>query len=893
MTHLPFRIAAAAYRRALAAVADALPAGRADDAVAVFEALQRDAYRTRGWSGVVRYWLAETASLARLRATAAPPGSPGHRRPSGGRVASTRYDLRDAWRSLRRAPAYSLLVILMLALGIGANTAIFSVVDALLFKSLPYVNADRLVLVAEWPRTGGNWTVAPTAYQAWRQTARSFTQLEARQSQNITVLDGGDPEEVRGARVSPGYFDLLGVTAALGRGLTAADATPGAPCVAVVSHSVWVRRLGGSPAAVGQAAHFGGQSCVVVGVLPAASVFDRGAPEIYVPLVFSPPEARSEGRALTVIGRLKDGVTVEQAGREIAAVAEAFNQTRGSAGRNWTAMVMPWRDFIVRTDARQLVWVLFGAVALVLVIACANVAGLALSRTIGRRREIAVRAALGAGRLRLFRALVVESLLLAGAGGVIALALGTATLRALVVLMPPGTLPAEAAPTLDARALAFTMAVCALTAVLAAILPAWQAGRVTLTEALSASGRGFSTGRRTAWLQSALLVAEIALAMVLVTGATLLTVSFIKLTGVWPGFDASHVLTFRLSPPTARYGTDEQIQQYFARVRAAIDALPTVETAGAVTSLPLNGWLYGTRFTVDGVPSDPDRPTAAHMQHVTPGYFEALRIGLAAGRTFTDRDDATSARVVIVNQTFATRFVPDGRAIGRTLRMDTQPAGQPEPAWEIVGVIRDVKTGGLADPALRTPEIYVPHAQIPLPVMWFAVRARGEAAGIVPDVRAAVRSVDAEVPIGSVMPMDERLGLSLRVQRFRTATIGVFAGLAALLACLGTYAVRSRAVAARTRELGIRAALGATRRQVIGVALAQGVRLAAVGLALGWVASYLLAGLVRDWLFETRATDPLIAASAVALLGGAAAAASWIPARRAAAVDPLAVLRED
>jgi predicted permease len=484
--------------------------------------------------------------------------------------------------------------------------------------------------------------------------------------------------------------------------------------------------------------------------------------------------------------------------------------------------------------------------------------------------------------------------MLASIGGVIALALGTWTLRTFVALVPPGTLPVEASPSLDGRALVFTMAACLITGVVAGVLPAWQAGRMTLTETLAASGRGFSAAPRTAWLQSALLVVELALAMVLVTGAALLAVSFNRLLAVPPGFSAADVLTFRVSIPPARYQSDGQVADFYARIQASLQALPSVQAAGAATSLPLGGWLFGTRFGIEGAAMDQERLPSAHIQHVTPGYFEALKIGLAAGRTFTAADDARGAQVVIVNETLARRFVPGGPALGRMLLLDTQATGRPTPQWEIVGVIRNVKTYGLADADDATPEIYVPHAQLPMPVLYFAVRAaRGDASRLVPDIRAALRSVDPEVPLGNVMPMDDRLGVSVRLQRFRTATIATFAGLAALLACLGAYAVRSRAVAARAREMGIRVALGATRWQVIALALSQGVRLAALGLALGWVASYFLAGLVRQWLFDTRATDPLIAIVSVLLLGGAALAASWAPARRAASVDPLKVLRED
>ena len=763
----------------------------------------------------------------------------------------------------------------MFALGIGVNTAVFSLVDALLFKALPHAKADRLVLAAEWPRAGagGNWTAAPTMFAHWREATSTLAGIEASLPQQFAFVDRGETDEVAGARVTPGYFDLLGVAGARGRTFARADGTAAAPCVAVVTDRFWQRRLGADVAAIGRQLHLSDQLCTLIGILPADSVFDRGAPEVYVPLVVSPAEAHSESRMLTVLGRLRDSVTLNQASAELAGLAASYNATRGSAGVNWTATAFPWRDILVRTDARQLVWILFAAVAAVLVIACANVAGLSLSRTIVRRREIAVRAALGAGRGRLVRTLVTESLVLSFAGGAVALVVGSLALRALLVLVPPGTLPAELSPSLDGRALFFTTVASVLTRVLSGLLPAWQAGRVTLTEALAATGRGFTASRTTSRAQSALLVAELALAMVLVTESALLAMSLVKLGEVEPGFDASHVLTAQLSAPAGRYRSDEEVAAFYAKARAAIEAIPRVEHAGAVTSLPLGGWLYGSSFTILGaIPPDP--PPSTHLQSVTPGYFEALRMSLATGRAFTDADGARAPRVAIVNETLVRRFMPEGEALGRFLKLSVgeDPA---EPSWKIVGVMRNVKTRGLADPDLATPEIYLPQAQAPMPVMFLAVRTSlADPMQLVPDVRAAIHAIEPELPLGDVMTMDGRIVASLGAQRLRTAIIGGFAGLAALLACLGAYAVRSRAVAARLREMGIRAALGATPGQIVRLTLAQGTTLAAVGLGCGLVASWALTGYLRPWLFATRASDPIIIAGSVVCLGGAAVLAS-------------------
>ena len=552
-----------------------------------------------------------------------------------------RHDLRDGLRSLKSTPGYTAFVLLILALGIGANTAMFSVLDALLFRPLPFAEPERIVLVAEWPKTGGNWTTAPTAFQHWRNNARAFEQLEARWQLSFSVLDGGDPESVRGARVTPGFFTLLGVSAAHGRTFTADDAGSQQPCTAVISHRLWTSRYGGSVAAIGQPMRLSGRACTLIGVLPSNTAFDRGAPELYVPLVFTPAEAQSEGRILTVLGRLATGTSIEQARAELASVAATFNATRGRAGESWTTLTIPWREFLVGASARQLTWTLFGAVALVLVIACANIASLALSRAIARRREIAVRLALGATRVRIFRALLLEHLIVAIAGGAIGFVMGSMLLRAFIRLVPAATLPAEIAPVLDMRVLAFTLVVSLIVGVLAGTLPAWQAGRSTLSGSIAGGGRGVSATRRTARMQSALLVVELAIAMVLVTGAALLAVTFARVASVSPGFEADHVLTLRLSAPAARYQADS-LADLFVRVGEALGEIPGVEHAGGVTSLPLGGWLFGTRFRVEGVPENRERPPSAHIQSATPGTsrrcgFVLPRAGRSRGATARSR----------------------------------------------------------------------------------------------------------------------------------------------------------------------------------------------------------------------------------------------------------------
>jgi putative ABC transport system permease protein len=802
------------------------------------------------------------------------------------------HDARDSWRSLLRSPGFALVVIVTLALGIGANTAIFTVVDALLFKPLSYAEGDRLVRVAEWPRTGGNFTVAPAAFFDWRSRIRHLSGLEARTGATIVLLDR-DPEQLRIARVTSGYFDLLGIRPEMGRTFSTGDDRAGQPCAAVLSHRLWNRRFDADRSIIGRAIRTSAGSCTVIGVLPADSVFDRAAFELYLPLALNPTEARSNGRTLTVYGRLAPRASVDDARTELTHVAAAFNATRGNAGRGWTAAVTPLRDVVVRTDTRQLTWILFGAVALVLLVACVNVVSLSLSRTTDRRHELAVRAALGADQWRLFRYLLVESLMLATAGGALGVAIGSWTLRLFLWIVPPGILPPEAISTLDGRALAFTAGLAILTALLCGTLPALHAATIRSPTTNVSASRTVSGSRSTARFHGALLVTEIAMAMILVTAATLLVVSFRRLVGVDPGFQPDQVLTTQLSVQPEKYPTPAEVAGVYERLLVAIRHTPGVERASLVTSLPLDGWLYGTTFAVEGLPADPERPTSAHIQHVASDYFETLGIPLLAGRTFTSRDDARAPLVAIVNDTFKRRFLDGGTAVGRRVKLGIDTStGASGATWEIVGVIRDVKTGGLSDRDLATPEIYVPHTQSPIWPLLLAFRT-APAIGPSPDIRTAVRSVDSELPLGAITSMDERIGASVRTQRFRTTVMAAFAGLAALLANLGVYAVRSRSIRARRREIGVRVALGATRPQILRLLVGQALRLVGVGLAIGLAGALLSIRIVQQWLFATEATDPRLLTISTVLLGGTALVAGWLPARQAVAADPLISLRHE
>jgi putative ABC transport system permease protein len=644
---------------------------------------------------------------------------------------------------------------------------------------------------------------------------------------------------------------------------------------------------------IGQTIRLNDLSCEVIGVLPPGSVFDRVPHQVYAPLAFTKANAPS-GHFLTVIGRLQPNVTLAQAEAEIHGLASALAAATPSK-KGWTAVVDPLRSTIVRPDSRRLVLILFGAVGVLLLVACVNVAGLALSRASVRRREVSIRLALGARAGRLFSHFIAESLLVVTGGALAGLLVGQWSLSALTSLMPAGMLPREAAIALDGRVLLFTVGLVAIASVVFGSIPAWQSLRTGASEALRAEGRSATASSATRRMQNGLLVAQVALAMILVASASMLAVSFIRLSRVDPGFSPDGVLTFRIAMPRAS-PSGEETAQFHAQITDELRRVASVGAVGAAPSLPLRGWLYGTSVRVDGIPlADPSRANA-HVQSVVGDYFAALGILVKAGRALNDADRSSNQKVAVVNETFVRRFIGEGPAVGRrvVLGIGDDGKGSAIPSWEIVGVISDVKTGGLADAELLTPEVYVPHGQSPAPTMAYAVRPRSAEAPIpVNAIRDAVRRVDTRVPLTAVMSMDALIGDSVVLPRFRTWLVMGFAGITLLVAAIGVYAVRVQAVTARRREVGIRMALGATRSHVTHLMVKQGVRPLLMGVAIGLIGARLSVGAIESWLFGVGTNDLGPLGIAAAILCGVALMATWIPARRAARVEPLETLRQD
>jgi putative ABC transport system permease protein len=802
-------------------------------------------------------------------------------------------DCRQAFRALRRTPAYALTAVVTLALGMGANAAIFSVADAVLFKPLPYPEPGRLVAVAELPPSGARNTVAAATFFAWQESVRSFAGLAARQSISIVVTGGGEPEELRGARVSTSYFDVLGVGPVIGRSFGVADGRPGSPCVVILSDRLWARRWGRSRELVGQSIRLNDAPCQVIGVLAPDSVFDRLPSQAYVPITFDKTTA-PRGHFLTVVGRLTPEASLAQADAEVRGVSTALAAaTPYKAG--WTAVVDPLRSIVIRADSRRQVLVLFGAVGVLLLVACVNVAGLSLSRASVQRREVSIRLALGAGTRRLFAHFIAESLLVVTAGAVAGLLLGQWLLSAFTALVPAGMLPTEVAIALDSRVLLFTLGLVTIVSLIFGSVPAWQSLRNRASEALRSEGRGVTASRGARRMQNGLLVAQVALAMVLVAAASMLAVSFLRLSRVDPGFSPHNVMTFRVPMPQAT-PTDADVTQFHARMLEELRRIPQAASVGASASLPLRGWLFGTTVRVDGIPLADQARANAHVQPVVGDYFSALGIAVKSGRAFTDADAVSTRRVAVVNETFVRRFIGDRPAVGLNvfLGIGNDGKGGPLPTWEIVGVISDVKTGNLADAELLTPEVYVPHSQNPAPTLAYAVRARGSDSPVpVTAIRDAVRAVNPDLPLGAMMTMDALIGDSVVLPRFRTWLVIGFAGVTLIVAAIGVYAVRVQAVTARRKEMGIRLALGATRTQVMAMMVRQGAVPLAIGLAIGLACARLAAGSIKYWLFGVSVSDFGPLAVAALILGSAALLASWIPARRASHVEPLETLRQD
>jgi predicted permease len=799
-------------------------------------------------------------------------------------------DLRYGARMLLKRPGFTLIAVLMLALGIGANTAIFSVVNSLILRPLSYANAERLMTIWEDHQANGGpqteWT-SPTGFADWRDQAQSFEQVVAFQGWQPTLTDAdgqGEPEQLIGALVSHDVFDLLGARPFLGQAFLPQDDQPGVESKVIISHSLWQRRFGADPQLVGKTISLNGESRVVLGVMPAGFKFPIiNNAEIWRPIrpALSPGCQRG-CITIRVMARLKEGVSEAQARAELetigASIAEQFPETNAKVG----VTLIPLQDFIIG-PARTPMILLLVAVAFVLLIACTNVANLLLAQATAREKEMAIRVSLGAGRWRIVRQLLTEGILLASLGSAVGL-LAAYWLLDLIVALAPQNTPRLDEIALDQRALLLTLAITLLTGIFFGLAPGWQVSRGNLNQSLKDSGKGALGSRSGGRTRGALVVAETALALMLLVGAGLLMKSFINLQRVNPGYNPTNVLTAVVSLPPSSY-PNPQVVPFHRQLLERAATLPGVQSAGAISSLPLAGFDNDNGFVIEGRPrAEPNQQPGAWVNSVSTDYFRTMGIQLLDGRSFTEGDHESAPKVVIISETFARRHFPDENPLGKRVGN-----GDPNNWREIVGVMADVKQFGLSRDARVT--MYFPLAQRPARRLYYVLRTTNEPLSQTSALRGAVASLDPKLAVSSVQTMQERTSQSIGQERFTLLLFGLFAGLALVLAAAGTYGVMSYSVAQRTHEIGIRMALGAQMKNVLGQVLKEGMTLVLLGTAIGAGAAFALTGLMEKLLFGVKASDPWTFVGVAILLGVVALLACWIPARRATKVDPMIALR--
>ncbi len=806
-------------------------------------------------------------------------------------------DLRFAFRRLRRTPGFTLVAVLTLALGIGANTAIFSVVNAALLRPLPYPDAQRIVRLFA-TRGGGFGTVSPPDFTDWREQAGVFTGVAAINSaDDFTLTGSGSPERVLGAQVTADFFSVLESSPAIGRGFTPSEEVVGQNRVAILSYPLWQQRFGGRPDIVGQPIEMDRVRYTVVGVMPRGFEYPQGA-RLWTPLAFTTEDLTTQRGAhyLDVIARLRPGVSLEQAQAAMGAVAERLSGQYPRTNKEWSATAVPMRDALVG-DVRPALLILLGAVGLVLLIACVNVANLLLARSMTRARELAIRTALGAGRSAIVRGILSESMVLAVLGGAAGLVVATWATSALIALQPDA-LRGLGTVSIDGTVLCFTIVLVLITGFIFGLLPAVQASRLTDVSGRLKEGSRSATGGREWWrARGALVGVEMALAVMLLAGAGLLIRSFVRLVQTDPGFRTEHVLTFNLSLPDASYPKPEQSDAFYSRLLTDVRAIPGVEGASGIFGMPLTGFSYQISvYILDGrlLSSDEqDALASPQIRIIAPDYFDVLGIRTLRGRPITEVDNAAAPRAVVVNEAAARLYWPGEDPVGREITVGTSLGlGRGRAGGTVVGVVADTKDFGPGE--ATKPQIFLSHSQMPVTFMSVVVRtASPNSEALLSSIRERLRAIDPNVPIYQARTIDQLMGESVAKPRFYMLLLGTFALCALLLAAIGIYGVMAYVVGQRTHEIGVRMALGARGNQVLREVVARGMRPAIVGLAAGLAGALALTGVLSKLLYGVSATDPITFAGVALVLVAVALLANWIPARRASRVDPAIALRSE
>lgn len=810
-------------------------------------------------------------------------------------------DIRYSLRRLLKSPAFTAIVILTLGLGIGANTAIFSVVNTVLLRPLSYREPDRLITINHFYQSEAlNNLEAPVSaigFRDYRDKTKSFQNVAVEAPWSANLTGTGDPERVPASRVSGDYFKVLGVPPQLGRTFGVDEDVPGKNRVVVISNGLWRRVYGADPRVVGKTMELNSQSYTIVGVMPPDfKSFFNGRADIWTPLALEASQFKPENYTnewLNLTARLKPGVSVQQAAAEMTAFANQLKRTYpNQIGQKWTLKVTSLNE-LATGKIRPALLVLLGAVGFVLLIACANVANLLLARVTSRQKEIAIRTALGADRWVLVRQLLTESVMLAIAGGVLGLAIAYWSVKSLVAAVP--SIPRGNEVGIDATVMLFTLGVSVLTGLLFGIVPALQTSRSNLHETLKEGGRGGSADVSGARVRRVLVVGEVALALMLLVGAGLMIRSVARLQHVNPGFDPEHLLTFDVALPNVKYASDTAKRQFFDAALERMAQVPGVISVGGTSTMPFGGsWSTGS-FDIEGYTPGPNQPGPwGDIRVVSPDFFRTLRIPVKQGRVFTQQDGPGQRAVAVIDEEFVHKYFRDQNPLGKRITFAGSKAADSE-YISIVGVVGHTMHEGLdAKPRIQ---LYLPYRQLSgnraMSFMSIAVRTTGDPLVMARPVRAALHTVDKDLPMSNIKSMDDLVESSLGQRRLSMLLLGAFSGIALLLASLGIYGVLAYTVSQRSRELGIRMALGAARARVLRLVIGQGMALAVVGIAIGVVGALLLTRLLANQLYAVTATDPMTFAGVAALLAAIAFAATLVPALRATRVDPVVALREE